>query len=211
MGLRLIGGWWSSRAGTFAALLTAQIDVAESGARVGHLALAGDIDWSTARNDIALLEHQGDAIRAELVHLLGRSLVTPLDREDLFRVSRSFDDVLDNLRDLVREGESFQPQQTDVVVPVMAALIEALTAIRAAVDGLEHAPDQIAGRALSAKKAINGVRRSYGQQLGLLFAGDLSRDTLKVRELLRRLDVAGLRLGEAADALSDAAVKRGDT
>jgi uncharacterized protein Yka (UPF0111/DUF47 family) len=204
MDLRRVGRLWSSRNGSFATLLTAQIDVAESGARVVHRALTDDVDWSTARNDIAQLEHQGDAIRAELVHLLGRSLVTPLDREDLFRVSRSFDDVLDNLRDLVREGEGFRPEQTDVVVPVVAALIEALTAIRGAVDGLENAPAQIASRALNAKKAINGVRRSYGQQLGLLFAGDLSMDTLKVRELLRRLDVAGLRLGEAADALSDA-------
>ena len=30
-------------------------------------------------------------------------LVAPIDREDLFRLSRSIDDVLDNLRDFVRE------------------------------------------------------------------------------------------------------------
>jgi len=33
-------------------------------------------------------------------------------------------------------------------------------------------------------------------------------EVLKSRELLRRLDVVGLRLNEAADVLSDAAVKR---
>ena len=33
-------------------------------------------------------------------------------------------------------------------------------------------------------------------------------EVLKCRELLRRLDVVGLRLNEAADRLSDAAVKR---
>ena len=33
-------------------------------------------------------------------------------------------------------------------------------------------------------------------------------EVLKVREVLRRLDVVGLRIGEATDALSDAAVKR---
>ena len=32
-------------------------------------------------------------------------------------------------------------------------------------------------------------------------------DVLKCRELLRRLDVVGLRLNEAADVLADAAVK----
>jgi len=31
---------------------------------------------------------------------------------------------------------------------------------------------------------------------------------MKLRDLIRRIDVVGLRIGEAADALSDAAVKR---
>ena len=33
-------------------------------------------------------------------------------------------------------------------------------------------------------------------------------EVIKAREILRRLDVVGLRLNEAADVLSDAAVKR---
>ena len=35
-------------------------------------------------------------------------LVTPVDREDLFRLSRSIDDVLDNLRDFVREWDLYK-------------------------------------------------------------------------------------------------------
>jgi hypothetical protein len=34
---------------------------------------------------------------------------------------------------------------------------------------------------------------------------------MKARDLLRRLDVVGLRLNEAADALADAAVKRSES
>jgi predicted nucleic acid-binding protein len=41
--------------------------------------------------------------------------------------------------------------------------------------------------------------------------GELRMGVLKEREALRRLDVVGLRLGEAADALSDAAMKQGGT
>jgi uncharacterized protein len=87
------------------------------------------------------VEHRGDRARGGFVH----ALAPPLDREDLFRVSRSVDDVLDNLRDFARELELF---------------------------------------------AVSDVAM------------------LKRRELLRRLDVVGLRLGEAADALADGAVKR---
>jgi hypothetical protein len=45
--------------------------------------------------------------------------------------------------------------------------------------------------------------------LAKLYAGELSVETLKARDLLRRLDVVGLRLNEAADFLLDASVKRG--
>lgn len=38
--------------------------------------------------------------------------------------------------------------------------------------------------------------------------GDVTTGMLRRRELLRRLDVVGLRFGEAVDALADAAVKR---
>jgi hypothetical protein len=38
--------------------------------------------------------------------------------------------------------------------------------------------------------------------------GPVTAATLRRRELLRRVDVIGLRLGEAANALADGAVKR---
>lgn len=39
--------------------------------------------------------------------------------------------------------------------------------------------------------------------------GRMSMDTLKTRDLLRRVDVIGLRLGESSDAILDGLVKRG--
>ena len=52
------------------------------------------------------------------------------------------------------------------------------------------------------------MRRSCDAALAELFGGELVTEVLRVREVLRRLDVVGLRVAEAADALSDAAVKR---
>jgi hypothetical protein len=45
--------------------------------------------------------------------------------------------------------------------------------------------------------------------VGQLFEGEIDRITLKRRELLRRLDLVGLDLGYAADALADGRLKRG--
>jgi hypothetical protein len=61
---------------------------------------------------------------------------------------------------------------------------------------------------LLAKKAANKIRRLYDVELGRLFRGEFTMEVLKSRELLRRLDVVGLRVNEASDVLSDAAIKR---
>jgi phosphate/sulfate permease len=52
------------------------------------------------------------------------------------------------------------------------------------------------------------VRRAYQDGLAQIFDGELSMDTLKTGELLRRLDVLGLRLAEGADAHLDGLIKR---
>ena len=63
--------------------------------------------------------------------------------------------------------------------------------------------------ARSAKHA-NKARNAYHDAMcDLLHSDDVTMQTLRHRELLRRLDVAGLRLGEAADALTSGVLKRG--
>ncbi|TDU87996.1 hypothetical protein EV138_1535 [Kribbella voronezhensis] len=61
---------------------------------------------------------------------------------------------------------------------------------------------------LAVRKCAGRVRQLYQSSVADLFEQEVSTDLLKRRELLRRLDVVGLRLGECADALSDAMLKR---
>jgi hypothetical protein len=62
--------------------------------------------------------------------------------------------------------------------------------------------------AKAAKKAGNKIRRLYERAVAELLQQELSMEVLRQRELLRRLDIVALRLGEAADALADGALKR---
>ncbi len=203
--IRALGGTSGRR---FADLLGAQLDATLDGVGLVERAVRGDIGWDGARSEMVGLEHRGDAARRELVVELSVSIITPLDREDLFRVSRSIDDVLDNLRDFIRECDLFGVKRGAVTLPLVRSIVEAVVALRGAVSVLAVAPREIGAQALIAHKAANQVRRSYDAALAELFEGDLDMEVLKLREVLRRLDVVGLRVAEAADALSDAAVKR---
>lgn len=53
------------------------------------------------------------------------------------------------------------------------------------------------------------MRRAYESGLAAVYTSEMSTDTLKTRDLLRRVDVIGLRLGESSDAILDGLVKRG--
>ncbi|MBA2896381.1 DUF47 domain-containing protein [Nonomuraea soli] len=199
------------------ALVAAQIATARSGAVLALETAHGRVAPPAARARMARIEHEGDAARAELVKALRGSLATPIDREDLYRLSRSVDDVLDHLRDYVREGDLFGPTgPTDGTGAGGARFaVEPLRAIIDGLDGLEVAlgrvladPASVTSCALAARKAGGRVRQHYQAELARLFAGPLEMEVLRRRELLARLDTVGRRLGEAADALADAMLKR---
>jgi uncharacterized protein Yka (UPF0111/DUF47 family) len=206
---QIVGDLRGDGATAFRALLAAQLDAAILATEVIAEGLrdGGRREASTRR--LQELEHEGDRLRGLLVHELGLRIATPIDREDLFRLSRSLDDILDNLRDFQREEALFEPVPSTVYVPILAAAATAIRELHGAVEALPLDANEISRRSRAARRAGNQVRRLYDDALSELFAAHLSMETLKQRELLRRLDVVGLRLREAADVLADAAVKRG--
>jgi uncharacterized protein Yka (UPF0111/DUF47 family) len=179
-----------------------------SACRLAHSVAEGTADPSEAHDRMAEIEHRGDTLRSELVAKLAGVLVAPIDREDLFRLSRSVDDVLDNLRDFVREWDLYKPEAAGDFLGLLDATASGVDDLRRAVRTIAADPKATSQSALLCKKSANEVRRRYDEALSELFCCELSMEVFKRRELLRRLDVVGLRLNEAADVLSDAAVKR---
>lgn len=183
--------------------------------------VAADLMLGTVRGDpdacppeqlserLGEIEAEGDRWRGRLIKALSEALSTPMDREDLFRLSRSIDDVLDNLRDFAREYALYQPGNGAVFVPVLETLVEGVPALHVAVEDLMRSPQDAVRSAHSAKQVANALRAAYEDGIATLFQGELTMDVLKCRELLRRLDVVGLRFAESADALADGALKRG--
>ncbi|GGO62494.1 DUF47 domain-containing protein [Nonomuraea cavernae] len=208
---RIARAWDDLRGGSgrrIVGLVRAQITVVRAGAVLAHSTSSGAVERSAARLRMTEIEHEGDAARAELVRVLRRVLVTPIDREDLFRLSRSVDDVLDHLRDYVRESDMFGPGDLSFAAEPLRAVIDGLDELENAVVKMIDDPGSVTVAVLATRKACSRVRQLYQTRLTELFAGSLEMDTLRERELLSRLDAVGRRLGEAADALADAMLKR---
>ncbi|MDF1602624.1 DUF47 family protein [Nocardioides sp. YIM 152315] len=187
-------------------VLLSQVQAVAAGSALALSVAAGEEAVAGARRRMTDLEHDGDEHRRRAVDLLSRSFTTPIDREDLFRLSRSIDDVLDNLRDFVRECDLLGVSSDDLLVDVLGAVAAAIASLEDAVRMLGSGRAEMPTAALSVRK--NDIRQRYQTAMADLLSGELTTYTLRRRELLRRLDVVGLRLGEAADALADGAVKR---
>lgn len=189
-------------------ILERQLEETIVACKLARTVAEGSVVPSAAHEQMAEIEHGGDVLRCELVTRLARVLVSPIDREDLFRLSRSIDDVLDNLRDFVREWDLYEIEGGDSFLAILDAIASGVEDLRLAVRTIASDSRDTSQSALVSKKSANEIRRLYDAEVGRLFRGELTMEVLKSRELLRRLDVVGLRLNEAADVLSDAAVKR---
>lgn len=188
------------------AALVAQVQAAADGVRLAIEVSAGRRTTGDGRAAMGDIEHDGDERRRRAVEILTRSLVTPIDREDMFRLSRSIDDVLDNLRDFTREYDLYSWEPDPVLADVLEGIAEGIDSLQEAVGSLTGGAGAVRRTALGARK--NDIRQRYQAAMGVVLDEPLSTATLKRRELLRRLDVVGLRIREAADALADGAVKR---
>lgn len=189
-------------------LIGAQVTAADRGAHLALRMVQGTVPPAEARSRMSAIEHDGDAARRRLVQALVQALVTPVDREDLYRLSRSVDDVLDNLRDFVREVDMYQVDDLAMFEPLLVAVKDGLAALGDAIAVMATEPARAVDLALKCRSHATEVRQNYQGALADLFAGELSMETLKRRESLRRLDVVALRLNESADALNDGILKR---
>jgi uncharacterized protein len=188
--------------------LVDQLDATLDGVRTVRAVAAGELATAEGRERLGRVESEGDAARLALIHELSTTLASPIDREDLFRLSRSVDDVLDNLRDLAREFDLFEVRGEPLLADALANVEAGVLDLREAVTHLVAAPGHASRGAAEAKKT--DVRLSYQRAVAALLAEGrpVTTEVLRRRELLRRVDVVGLRLAEAADALADGAVKR---
>ncbi len=191
-------------------LLVEHIRVTRTAVDVAREAATATLELDAASARIDDLEADGDNLRGHLVRALSQSLVLPIDREDLFRLSRTIDDVLDDLRDFCRELEHFGAQaRWPRFGPVFDAIAATMDQLDDAVGTLARDPSGAMQAGLGAKRSGKEIRLAYQSAIAELLDEDVDRVMLKRRELLRRLDAVGISISEATDALADGGLKRG--
>ncbi|NOZ27652.1 MAG: DUF47 family protein [Chloroflexi bacterium] len=157
------------------------------------------------------LEKEADELRRILIDELNRTFVTPIDREDIFALSRSVDDVIDYAYTTVDEMTLLDIQPNSYLHRMVSLLREAANEIYLAMCRLQDHPGVAAEHAQRAKALENRVEQVYREAIAALFQGpeDVHHivEMLKYREVYRHLSNAADRGDEAANVIGDIVVK----
>jgi hypothetical protein len=153
------------------------------------------------------LEEEADDIRAKVVDELNLAFVTPIDREDIYALSRSVDDILDYAKSTVEEMMAFQVSPNRHLVLMAEGLEEAAAAISEAIGCLSKDPRKARELVVFAKKRENYVEHCYREALVDLFKIENVVTILKIREIYRHMSNAADRGDEAANIVGNILVK----
>jgi len=153
------------------------------------------------------LEEEADDIRKEVVEELNKTFITPIDREDIYALSRAVDDLIDYAKSTVEEMMAFGVQPNKHMVLMAQGLCEAAVAIEEAIAFLPNSGEEALEKVAYAKKRENYVEHCYREALVDLFKmGDVVT-ILKVREIYRHMSNAADRGDEAANIIGNILVK----
>jgi len=156
-------------------------------------------------------ENEADEVRRILIDELNRTFVTPIDREDIFTLSRAIDDMLDYAYSTVDEMEILNVEPTHYMHRIASLLRDAAYEIQMAVQRLQDHPSVASEHAQRAKALENRVEDVYRETLADLFSGPQNVEDilqmLKMREVYRHLSNAADRGDEAANVIADIVVK----
>jgi uncharacterized protein len=158
-----------------------------------------DIDLKVRR--IQDREHEGDEIAHEIFRRLNTSFITPMDREDIYRLATAVDDVVDAIEGV---ADLFLLHGIDAPLPVMKlqvdVLVRAARQTEEALDLLQKMDrDRLEPYWIEVNSLENEGDQIYRHAVAELFGGDhKAMDVLRWKEVIEGTE-------EAIDGLENVA------
>lgn len=156
------------------------------------------------------LEHEGDEITHNLFTIIDRTFITPLDREDISRLTSAIDEILDYtdgtaarfLLFKVRKPTQYMLELAKVLLSASQEVPEMITRIR----NLKSANDLIA-HCRNISKYEHEADTIYRTAIAELFETDNPIEIIKLKEIYETLEGALDRCADVADVFEDIALK----
>jgi hypothetical protein len=153
------------------------------------------------------IEKEADELRRILVEELHQTVAAPMDREDIYALSRAIDDIVDYAKTTVDEMEVYEVTSEEHLREMVEILKKAAQEINDSVKMLETYPHIAMEHAVQAKFYENAMEKAYHSALADLFKKTDTIYMLKMREIYRHLSNAADRCDQAANILCSIVMK----
>jgi uncharacterized protein Yka (UPF0111/DUF47 family) len=213
MGLQDLVRWFLPKEDHFYSFLEQQAAAAHAGASA--LAVFKDHASSGAvvAKNVQDIEHQGDAIVHALEEALAKTFVTPIDREDLQKLSSQLDDILDLTNGAARGAVLFGiARPSDAMSALMDKLVACTSVLKETMPNLRN---QAYPALIEASRTLRKIEKDadviYRDAVRGLFRDDKvdAKELLREKQVLDELEKAIDRCEYVADTLANLAVKHG--
>ena len=165
--------------------------------------------WEKA-DEIKEAEHKCDQLTHEIIQRLNRTFVTPLDREDIFNLARSLDDVMDAIDAAASLVRLYRLDSVRVGARELARIVTASTdQVRLAVGAIQEHKG-LMPHAIEVNRLENEADRVHHQAVSKLFEEE--RDPLTIikwKETFDFLEDASDRCEDVANVIEGVMVKHG--
>ena len=173
----------------------------------GCKALVAFLEAEGPAERLEMIEKEADDIRRILIDELNQTFITPIDREDIFALSRAVDDVLDYAYNTVNEMQIFEVDANEHLCRMAELLTEGAEHLVSAMRHLQMNPNVAVEHAVRAKRIENKMNDLFLIALKQLFSGSDPRQMFKYREIYRHINRSADTVDEAANIISNIVVK----
>ena len=180
---------------------------------IGTQVLSNYMQEPNRKNQMHLhhLELKADEARHRLVDELNRSFVTPIDREDLFALSRAIDDVIDFAHSTIYEMNVLNIAPNDHLRTMAGILYQGAIEIHEAINHLGDEPNRATANTLQVRALATQMEALYAEALSTLFENSDSLDEIvnimKLMEMYRHMFRAVRSVKQAGDIIGDILIK----
>ena len=188
----------------------AMADQLRRGSRLLEEMLATDPPVEDKAHEIREVEHKCDFLTHEIIQRLNKTFITPIDREDIYSLSRALDDIMDAIDACAALIPLYHITTVRPGVRELTRIIsESTDQVRHAIEALENRTG-IMQRTVEINRLENEADRAHQRAVGQLF--DEEHDPISVmkwKEILDLLEAATDRCEDVANLLENVVVKHG--
>jgi uncharacterized protein Yka (UPF0111/DUF47 family) len=152
-------------------------------------------------------ERESDQVHYMLEDAINSTFITPIDRDDLFRLSTAVDDLADYAWTTVRDLRIYDIQPDKNLTEMANILLEMAEGLLSCMQNLATNHAFVAAEAKQVKKLENRMNEKHHASIAELFASEDIKKILKYREIYSHMNHASDKGDICADLLQNIVVK----